>query len=151
MSELSAPLPRQARARARLARIEETLALVARLQSQVRLQLAALSREDTPGGQRAFLCDELALALAESPGSAERMLVTAQLYSEHPAVVARVGCPSTRAAGASGTRTPCSSSSPARASRPRARSASSTSSPRTRTPVPRTRCARPPGLPSWWS
>ncbi|MGZ6826270.1 MAG: hypothetical protein ACXVGH_05715, partial [Mycobacteriales bacterium] len=93
MSELSAPLPRQARARARLARIEETLALVARLQSQVRLQLAALSREDTPDGQRAFLCDELALALAESPGSAERMLVTAQLYSEHPAVVARVGLP----------------------------------------------------------
>lgn len=93
MSELAAPLPRSARALLRLQRLEDTQALIARLQSQVRLELVALLREDTPVEQQRFLSDELAIAFAESPGSAQRMLTTAQLYSEHPAVAARVGLP----------------------------------------------------------
>jgi hypothetical protein len=93
MSELAPPLSRSSRAVRRLAVIEQAVAQVARLQSQVRLELATLALEDTPFGLRAYLCDELALALAESPGVAQRMIEDAHLFRSYPAVVARVGLP----------------------------------------------------------
>jgi hypothetical protein len=93
MSELAPPLSREARALSRLEGIERTLAHIALLQSQVRVQLDALRAQDTRPGWRDYLCDELALALSESPGTAQRLLTDAQIYTEHPAVIARVGLP----------------------------------------------------------
>jgi hypothetical protein len=93
MSELSPPLSSQDRAPRRLEAIERTSAQIARLQSDLRLELVALALQDTPFGLRTYLCDELALALAESPGTADRMLLQAHRYSEYPQVIARVGLP----------------------------------------------------------
>ena len=93
MPELAAPLSPGSRAFKRLEGIERAVAQVARLQAQIRLELATLAREDTAFGFRAYLCDELALALSESPGVAQRLLDEAHLFSAFPAVVARVGLP----------------------------------------------------------
>jgi hypothetical protein len=73
--------------------IEQTAAGIARLQAQLRLDLVRLLLEDTAPPDRVFVRDELALALSESPGTAYRWLCEAQMFSEYPAVIARVGLP----------------------------------------------------------
>jgi hypothetical protein len=93
MPELSPPLSQSGRALRRLEAIERTSAQIARLQSDLRLELVALALQDTPFGIRTYLCDELTLALAESPGTADRMITQAHRYSEFPQVIARVGLP----------------------------------------------------------
>ena len=91
MSELAAPLPRTTRARVRLGVIEDLVARRAQLDHELRLQLDALASQDVLLGQRDYVSDELALALCESPGTAQRWVETAQLYAAFPAVMARVG------------------------------------------------------------
>ena len=93
MPELAEPLTRHARAGTRLEVIERLWAQKARVESELRVQVAAFAAEDTLFGYRSFACDELALALAESPGTADRLIDLAQLYVAHPAVMARVGLP----------------------------------------------------------
>ncbi|MGZ6804091.1 MAG: DUF222 domain-containing protein [Nocardioidaceae bacterium] len=93
MSELAAPLSRSRSALLRMERIEAMSAQIAVLESQRRLELKALACEDTPFGIRDYVADELALALAESCGTARRMLDTAQVYASFPSVVGRVGLP----------------------------------------------------------
>ncbi len=93
MPELAAPLTQSARAWSRLEVIERMWAQKARLESDLRLEIAAFVSEDHPFGVRSFVCDELGLALAESPGTADRLIDTSQMYAAHPAVVARVGLP----------------------------------------------------------
>ncbi len=93
MPELAAPLAQSARAWSRLELIERMWAQKARLESELRVEIAAFASEDHPFGVRSFVCDELGLALAESSGTADRLIDTSQLYVAHPAVMARVGLP----------------------------------------------------------
>ncbi len=93
MSELAPPLHRTLRSIRRLEVLERGFAQVARLQSQLRLELTAFVQEDTMPGFERFVPDELALALAESTGSMQNLLADAQLYAMFPAVIARVGLP----------------------------------------------------------
>ncbi len=96
MSELAAPLTRPARARARLGVIEDLVARRAQLDHELRVQLNAFASEDVLIGHRDYVSDELALALSESSGTAQRWIENAQLYSAFPAVMARVGTPASQ-------------------------------------------------------
>ncbi len=96
MSELAAPLPRPVRASARLGVIEDLVARRAQLDHELRVQLNAFASEDVLIGQRDYVSDELALALSESSGTAQRWIENAQLYSAFPAVMARVGTPASQ-------------------------------------------------------
>ncbi len=96
MSELAAPLTRPARASARLRVIEDLVARRAQLDHELRVQLNAFASEDVLIGHRDYVSDELALALSESSGTAQRWIENAQLYSAFPAVMARVGTPASR-------------------------------------------------------
>ena len=93
MPELLPPRSQSERAWSRLTIIEQHCARIAAAQSELRLELVRLSREDTAPADRVYLRDELAVALAESPNTTYRWLMEAQMYSEHPAVIARVGLP----------------------------------------------------------
>ncbi len=93
MSELAPPLTRPARASARLRVIEDLVARRAQLDHELRVQLNAFASEDVLIGHRDYVSDELALALSESSGTAQRWIENAQLYSAFPAVMARVGTP----------------------------------------------------------
>ncbi len=93
MPELSSPLTRDARARLRLRAIETLVEHKARLDLELRHQLQVLSVEDVRFGHRDYISDELALALSESPGTAQRWVENAQMFTSFPAVMARVGLP----------------------------------------------------------
>ncbi len=96
MPELAAPLTRTARARARLSVIEDLVARRAQLDHELRLQLNAFASEDILLGHRDYVSDELALALSESSGTAQRWIENAQLYTAFPTVMARVGTPASQ-------------------------------------------------------
>ncbi len=93
MSELAPPLTRTRRGAARLEAVERLTAQSAQLLSLARLEMNALLTEDTAPGMQGYLADELALLLAESPGTAGRLLTAAHIYASYPAVVQRVGLP----------------------------------------------------------
>jgi hypothetical protein len=65
-------------------------AQLARLESQLRSEINALTLDDTPFGFRKFVGDELALHLAESPITADRWVAEAQRFCSYPAVMERV-------------------------------------------------------------
>ena len=93
MPELAPPLTQSQRATVRLEGIAGMWAQRARLDAELRWEIAALACEDTPSGTRTYLCDELGLALAESPGTADRLIDSSLRCRDHPAVLARVGQP----------------------------------------------------------
>lgn len=79
MNEVAAPLPQHERARLRFNRLVELHAQADRLTLQIRQEMAALVDEDTPMAHRAFVADELSLALAESTGTCKRWVDDARM------------------------------------------------------------------------
>src|SRR4051794_28323582 len=90
MNEVAAPLQQHERARLRFDRIVGLHAEVSRLVLQIRQETAALVDEDTPMAHRAFVADELSLALAESTGTCKRWIDDARVTVDHPRVMALV-------------------------------------------------------------
>src|SRR5690242_20493514 len=90
MNELAAPLTQVARAQARFERLLGLHAQKTRLELQIRQETAALVEQDTAFGQRPFVADELALALAESTGTCRRWIDDARLLLAHPRLLALV-------------------------------------------------------------
>jgi hypothetical protein len=91
MSELAAPLPEALRRGRRLEVLRQQEQQIARLQLQMRLEIAALAREDRAGISGRFVADELALTLSLSPRQAGNRLDDAQAFEQFPAVHAQIG------------------------------------------------------------
>src|SRR5688500_13480503 len=93
MPELAPPLSADARWLQRWQLVSRLLTDRARLDSELRLQLAAWYHEDSPAGERRYLADELAGTAGISPRSAQRWIEDALVYAAFPAVQARLGQP----------------------------------------------------------
>src|SRR5689334_10984317 len=104
MSEAAAPLTGAERARKRFDQIVRLHAEADRIALQIRAETAALVEEST-FAQRPFVGDELALALAESPGTGRRWVEDAQVLTAHPQLMALVGASVEDALGATPDRT----------------------------------------------
>jgi hypothetical protein len=90
MNEIRAPLSRQERARVRFDRLVGLHAQQTRIELQIRQETAALVEQDTPFALRGFVADELAMTLAESPGTCRRRVEEAQRTVAHPRLMALV-------------------------------------------------------------
>ncbi|MCW2707159.1 MAG: putative endonuclease [Frankiales bacterium] len=76
-------------AAARVETIREIRRRQALLEAELRQHLVGLG-QDLGFGARKFAADDLAIVLAESSGTAERWMETAEMFCAHPAVMARV-------------------------------------------------------------
>jgi hypothetical protein len=90
MSELAPPLTDPERYLRRVEAIVRASQAITSLQSQVRMEIAALALEDTAFGHRRFVGDELALALRLSPWTGARLVEEAERFVAFPSVLARV-------------------------------------------------------------
>jgi hypothetical protein len=88
MPELSAPADWITQRSQRIESITRTVATLNHQQAQLRLELNALAQESA--GYRKFTGSELALHLAESPQTVDSWITNAEIFCEHPTVVARV-------------------------------------------------------------
>ena len=84
MNEIRAPLTQEERARVRFDRLVGLHAQAEILQLQIRQETAALVEQDTPFALRSFVADELAMTLAESPGTCGRRIDDARVLMAHP-------------------------------------------------------------------
>src|SRR4051794_30909129 len=91
MRENGPPMSRDTRAFLRMRRLAEMHAQANRLALQIRQETVALIDDDTPQSLRAFVADELAMELAESPGTCRRWIDDARMLLAHPQVLARIG------------------------------------------------------------
>ena len=90
MNEIRPPLTQDERARVRFDRLIGLHAQAEILQLQIRQETAALVEQDTPFALRSFVADELAMTLAESPGTCGRRIDDARVLMAHPRLVAVV-------------------------------------------------------------
>ncbi|MDX6268078.1 MAG: hypothetical protein QOD70_2818 [Frankiales bacterium] len=90
MPELSDPLSRDDRRALRVSGIQALVAQRARMDLQLRQELAVLAGEDTVCSYRCYVADELALALSESPRTTARWLEEAQMFCDFPVVMGKV-------------------------------------------------------------
>src|SRR5437868_47114 len=90
MSEL-APPPDPARRRAmRLDEVRRREVQISILQTQQRLELAALASEDLAGLSSRYVGDEIGLLLAKSPRQGRNLVEGAQMFAAFPAVHAQL-------------------------------------------------------------
>ena len=90
MNEIRAPLTQEERARVRFDRLIGLHAQAEILALQIRQETAALVEQDTPFALRSFVADELAMTLAESPGTCGRRIDDARVLMAHPRLTALV-------------------------------------------------------------
>jgi hypothetical protein len=88
MPELSAPADWVNQRALRVESISRTVAAINYQQAMLRLELNAFAHESS--GFRKFSGSELALHLGESPNTVDSWITLAEIFCEHPAVVARV-------------------------------------------------------------